>query len=87
MQGEEMDRIYHISKKIHEALGWQTGKIFLFLNTVLWSLLALMVGAAGLYWITGTLAHHGVILFCIVGYTGMIIGFFGGTYYLYRKDE
>ena len=52
-----------------------------------WALLALIVGAAGFSLATGSVIGHGVILFCIVGYTGMIIGFFGGSYYLYRRDE
>ena len=50
-------------------------------------LLALIVGAAGFSLATGSVIGHGITLFCIVGYTGMIIGFFGGSYYLYRRDE
>ena len=67
----------------------QDGKkenVFLFLNTIFWAVLAFVIGAAAFTLITGTIAGHGVSLFCITGYAGMIIGFFGGSYYLYRKE-
>ena len=60
----KVKKIYKISETVHRAAGGKIENIFLFLNTVFWALLAL-----------------------IVGYTGMIIGFFGGSYYLYRRDE
>ena len=60
--------------------------VFLFLNTIFWAVLAFVIGAAAFTLITGTIAGHGVSLFCITGYAGMIIGFFGGSYYLYRKE-
>ena len=77
----KVKKIYKISETVHRAAGGKIENIFLFLNTVFWALLALIVGAAGFSLATG------IILFCIVGYTGMIIGFFGGSYYLYRRDE
>lgn len=83
----EVREIYKVSEMIHKAAGWKLENIFLFLNTIFWAALALIIGVAGFCLATGTLAGHGVTLFCIVGYTGMIVGFFGGSYYLYRKDE
>ena len=52
---------------------------FLFLNTIFWAVLAFVIGVAAFTLITGTIAGHGVSLFCITGYAGMIIGFFGGS--------
>jgi len=61
-------------------------KCIFILNTIFWAVLAFVIGAAAFTLITGTIAGHGVSLFCITGYAGMIIGFFGGSYYLYRKE-
>ena len=82
----EVREIYKISDMIHKAAGWKKENIFLFLNTIFWAVLAFVIGAAAFTLITGTIAGHGVSLFCITGYAGMIIGFFGGSYYLYRKE-
>lgn len=78
----KVKEIYKISEVVHRAAGGKIENIFLFLNTVFWALLALIVGAAGFSLATGSVIGHGITLFCIVGYTGMIIGFFGGSYYL-----
>ena len=83
----KVKEIYKISEVVHRAAGGKIENIFLFLNKVFWALLALIVGAAGFSLATGSVIGHGITLFCIVGYTGMIIGFFGGSYYLYRRDE
>jgi len=82
----EVREIYKISDMIHKAAGWKKENVFLFLNTIFWAVLAFVIGAAAFTLITGTIAGHGVSLFCITGYAGMIIGFFGGSYYLYRKE-
>ena len=82
----EVREIYKISDMIHKAAGWKKENIFLFLNTIFWAVLAFVIGAAAFTLITGTIAGHGVSLFCITGYAGMIIGFFGGSYYLYRRE-
>ena len=82
----EVREIYKISDMIHKAAGWKKENIFLFLNTIFWAVLALVIGVAAFELATGTIAGHGVSLFCITGYAGMIIGFFGGSYYLYRKE-
>ena len=82
----EVREIYKISDMIHKAAGWKKEDVFLFLNTIFWAVLAFVIGAAAFTLITGTIAGHGVSLFCITGYAGMIIGFFGGSYYLYRKE-
>ena len=82
----EVREIYKISDMIHKAAGWKKENVFLFLNTIFWAVLAFVIGAAAFTLITGTIAGHGVRLFCITGYAGMIIGFFGGSYYLYRKE-
>ena len=79
--------IYKISEVVHREKKKKIENIFLFLNTMFWALLALIIGVAGFSLATGSVIGHGVTLFCIVGYTGMIIGFFGGSYYLYRRDE
>lgn len=83
----EVREIYKISEIIHKTAGWKIENVFLFLNTIFWAVLALIIGVAGFCLATGTIVGHGVTLFCIVGYTGMIVGFFGGSYYLYRKDD
>ena len=83
----KVKEIYKISEVVHRATGGKIENIFLFLNTVFWALLALIVGAAGFSLATGSVIGHGITSFCIVGYTGMIIGFFGGSYYLYKRDE
>ena len=82
----EVREIYKISDMIHKAAGWKKENVFLFLNTIFWAVLAFVIGVAAFTLITGTIAGHGVSLFCITGYAGMIIGFFGGSYYLYRKE-
>ena len=82
----EVREIYKISDMIHKAAGWKKENIFLFLNTIFWAVLAFVIGAAAFTLITGTISGHGVSLFCITGYAGMIIGFFGGSYYLYRRE-
>ena len=82
----EVREIYKISDMIHKAAGWKKENIFLFLNTIFWAVLAFVIGVVAFTLITGTIAGHGVSLFCITGYAGMIIGFFGGSYYLYRKE-
>ena len=71
----KVKEIYKISEVVHRAAGGKIENIFLFLNTVFWALLALIVGAAGFSLATGSVIGHGITLFCIVGYTGMIIGF------------
>lgn len=83
----EVKEIYKISDMIHRTAGLKKENVFLFLNTMFWAALALLIGIAGFCLITGTITGHGVALFCITGYSGMIIGFFGGSYYLYRKNE
>ena len=60
------------SEVFHRAAGGKIENIFLFLNTVFWALLALIVGAAGFSLATGSVIGHGIILFCIVGYTGTV---------------
>ena len=82
----EVREIYKISDMIHKAAGWKKENVFLFLNTIFWAVLAFVIGVAAFTLISGTIAGHGVSLFCITGYAGMIIGFFGGSYYLYRKE-
>ena len=69
----EVREIYKISDMIHKAAGWKKENVFLFLNTIFWAVLAFVIGAAAFTLITGTIAGHGVSLFCITGYAGMII--------------
>ncbi len=64
----EVREIYKISDMIHKAAGWKKENIFLFLNTIFWAVLAFVIGAAAFTLITGTIAGHGVSLFCITGY-------------------
>ena len=70
---------------IHKAAGWKKKMYFIFKHYILGST-CFVIGVAAFTLITGTIAGHGVSLFCITGYAGMIIGFFGGSYYLYRKE-
>lgn len=86
-QVTEVNKIYRLSEKVHDKAGWKVGNIFLFLNIFFWSVLALVFGTAGICLAAGSIAGHGITLFCIVGYTGMIIGLFGGMYYLYQKEK
>lgn len=46
----KVKEIYKISEVVHRAAGGKIENIFLFLNTVFWALLALIVGAAGFSW-------------------------------------
>lgn len=83
----EVGMIYRFSGNIHGVTNWKLSNVFLFLNTVFWSVLAFLVGVVGISLVAGTLIGNGITLFCIVGYTGVIVGFFGGTFYLYKKDD
>ena len=67
----EVREIYKISDMIHKAAGWKKENVFLFLNTIFWAVLAFVIGVAAFTLITGTIAGHGVSLFCITGYDGL----------------
>lgn len=81
-----MSRIYEISMKLHEKTGIKETSLFLFLNSIFWAVIAGVVGCIGCYTYAHTLVNQGVTLVCIVGYSTMIMGFFGGILYLYRQD-
>lgn len=81
-----MGKIYVISKKIHEVTGIQVTSVFLVLNCMVWAVVAWILGCIGCNIFAYSLANQHVTLACIVGYTMIIIGFFGGILYLYRQD-
>ena len=56
----KVKEIYKISEVVHRAAGGKIENIFLFLNTVFWALLALIVGAAGFSLATGSV----IVLYC-----------------------
>lgn len=81
-----MRMIYQIAKKIHEKTGLKENSVFLFVNTIFWALAAFLLGMMIGRLVLGTWEISGVVLFCIVGYAGVILGFFGGAMYLYQKE-
>ncbi|MDD2958491.1 MAG: hypothetical protein PHE06_03005 [Lachnospiraceae bacterium] len=80
-----MHRLFLISEKIHDMTKWKVSSVFLFLNIVYWCLIALVVAILGVYAGCGTIAGHEITIICIVGYTGLIVGFLGGVWYLDRQ--
>lgn len=80
-----MNMIYQIAGKIHEKTGLRKNSVFLFGGTIFWMLAAFLLGIILCRLILGIWEIRGVIMFCIVGYAGVILGFFGGAMYLYQK--
>lgn len=68
------------TKKTHSA--------FLFLFTLIssWSIIGLLFGALLCMSQSGSLPVQLTILLCTTGYAGLIPGFFGGIFFLYRLN-
>lgn len=81
-----MTIIYQMAKKLHDRIGLKETSVFLFLNTVFWAFLSFLVGMIICRMIFGAWEISGIVLFCIVGYAAVILGFFGGAIYLYQKN-
>lgn len=81
-----MNKIYRVSKEISEITGEKSSNIFLFINILIWTFLAFLVTLLIFFIVPGSLKGTGDILFCTMGYTGVIVGFFGGILYLYIND-
>lgn len=81
-----MSIIYQISEKIHEKTGWEKHNIFLLIHAVVWNLIAWFATMMIHFVASGSWQVSGILLFCSMGYAGVIIGFFGGALYLYQKE-
>lgn len=72
-------------KKIYLFSG-KNPRVFLVLNTVFWSILALAVSVCGSLLFGRTLRGNMETIACITGYAGFFVGFLGGALYLGRND-
>lgn len=80
-----MERLYHISEKLHDISHVQTVWIFLVVNIVFWCLAALGASALAVEAVKGTLHGGQTVIFCAVGYTGFFVGFLGGAWFLANR--
>lgn len=81
-----MGKIYELSSRIHKKFRWRISSIFLVLNILFWCLLSFAIASVGALVLRGTLEGCGIFLFCVVGYTGFIVGFLGGALFLGNNE-
>lgn len=81
-----MGKIYELSRRLHKKSHWKSSSIFLMLNILFWCIVSFTVAAVGAFVLHGTLEGCGTFLFCVVGYTGFIVGFLGGALYLGNNE-
>ena len=70
----------HHMKSVHRPA------VFLVLLTIGWSVIGVLAGLLVCLGLQTELMVKLTVILCTGGYAGLILGFFGGIFYLYRMD-
>lgn len=79
-----MKKLYQVAETLEQKTNHSAKRLFVWLNTIGWIVLALCLSVMGCLFFCGGLHGKEMLILTMIGYAGVILGYFGGILYVYK---